>query len=215
MSKYSFKKYQPVALRLWHWLNAGVILSLLGTVLLRKTLLSWRTNSVLIQEKLNAAGTAITSDLAKEIAVAIRDPLWTWHVYLGFTLAVLLVGRLLIAVFIEKKGIHFKHMKALLKINSVPSAQKREALHFNFVKIGYLAFYAATTLMVVTGLLLNFKVDLNLSKDIAGITKETHEFMMWFFVIFIGGHVAGVIFAEHSDDRGIVSDMINGGELKK
>lgn len=215
MLKYSFKKYQPLGLRLWHWLNAAVITGLLATVLLRKTLLSWRANSALIQEKLNAAGTTITPELAKEIAVAIRDPLWTLHVYLGFALAALLIGRFLVSVFVEKKGVNFKIFTDPFRMKGLQPAEKRKVLHFNFVKIGYVAFYAVTLLMVVTGLMLNFRTDLNLSKDLAGTTKEIHEFMMWFFVLFIGGHVIGVVIAENKNDRGLVSDMIHGGDPEK
>ncbi|MEN0059456.1 MAG: cytochrome b/b6 domain-containing protein, partial [Bdellovibrio sp.] len=65
MAVVQFRKYQPLGLRIWHWLNALAILGLLLTVLLRKTFLSWRTNSALIEAKLQAAGTAITPELAK------------------------------------------------------------------------------------------------------------------------------------------------------
>ena len=215
MQKYSFKKYQALSLRIWHWLNAAAILGLLGTVLIRKTLLSWRTNSVLIQQKLEAAGTTITPELAKEIAVAVRNPLWDWHAYLGFFLGALLIWRLCILLLVEKKGFSFRIVKDLFQLKSLPAAEKREAYHFSFVKIGYLIFYFATILMVATGLMLNFKTDLNLSKDLAGVTKEIHEFMMWFFVVFVGGHIVGVIVAENRGDQGIVSDMINGGDSRK
>ena len=38
--------------RVWHWIHATVILGLLGTVFLRKTFLSWRTNSEILSQKL-------------------------------------------------------------------------------------------------------------------------------------------------------------------
>lgn len=214
MSKYSFKKYQPLSLRLWHWLNAAVILSLLGTVLLRKTLLSWRTNSVLIEEKLKAIGTVITPEQAKDIAVAIRNPLWDWHVYLGFTLGTLLLGRILIALIVEKRCPGVAAIKGAMGIKNIPTQEKSEALHYSLVKIGYAVFYLSTALMVLTGLMLNFKTELGLSKDIVAVIKETHELMMWFFVVFVGGHLLGVIIAENGKDPGIVSDMIHGGDPK-
>lgn len=76
MSKYSFRKYQPLSLRIWHWANSIIILGLLGTVLIRKTFLSWRTNSAVIQEKMSEIGVSITPEFAKEVAVTIRDPLY-------------------------------------------------------------------------------------------------------------------------------------------
>lgn len=214
ISKYSFRKFQPLSLRLWHWLNAVTILGLLVTVLLRKTLLSWRSNSTLIQEKLNEAGMVITPELAKEVAVAIRNPLWDWHIFLGFTLGILLIGRIMISIFTDRKCIDAQNIKNVIRVTSLPVSEKREAIHYTFVKIGYAVFYLVTALMVVTGFMLNFKVDLNLSKDFAGVLKEIHELMMWFFVVFVGGHVIGVIIAENRNDQGLISDMINGGKLK-
>lgn len=211
MANYSFRKYQPLSLRLWHWANAIVILSLLGTVLIRKTLLSWRANSALIEQKLNAVGTSITPELAKEIAVAIRDPLWDFHVYLGFALAVLLLSRIIIAVVIEKKCPGIAAVKSAMGIRDLPADEKPKALHYSAVKIGYAVFYLVTLLMVTSGLLLNFKTSLGLPKDFAGAVKEVHEFTMWFFVLFIAGHVTGVVIAENRGDKGIVSDMIHGG----
>ncbi|MFZ3231849.1 MAG: cytochrome b/b6 domain-containing protein [Pseudobdellovibrio sp.] len=215
MAKYTFKKFQPLSLRLWHWLNVAVILSLLGTVLIRKTFLSWRANSVLIQEKLNEAGTTITADLAKEIAVAIRNPLWDWHIYLGFALAALFLGRLLIVLIIEKKCIGLQALKDAFEIKNLPVEEKSEAIHYTFVKIGYAVFYLATAIMVVTGLMLNFKNELGISKTNIGAVKEVHELLMWFFIVFIVGHLFGIIFAENKNDQGLVSDMINGGDPKK
>lgn len=217
MPDYSFRKYQVLSLRLWHWTNSVVILGLLGTVLIRKTFLSWRTNSVLIEEKMKAAGTPITPEFAKEIAVAIRDPLWDWHIYLGFVLGALLLVRILIAVLVEKKCPGMTALKSAIGIKSVPSDKRYGALHFTAVKIGYAVFYVVTIFMVLTGLLLNFKTGIGLSKDLVGITKEIHELLMWFFVFFVGGHIIGIVIAENRTNQGLVSDMIHGGdaELKR
>ncbi len=212
MSNYSFKKYQPLSLRLWHWFNAFVILGLLGTVLLRKTFLSWRTNSVLIQDKLAAAGTTIPTDLAKDIAVALRNPMWDWHIYLGFALGFFFLSRIAIAIFVEKKGVATEAIQSLKNIKNIPAADKTNALHFSFVKIGYAVFYLATALMVVTGFSLNFKNELGLSKDLVGLVKEVHELMMWFFVVFVAAHLVGLVLAENRKDRGLISDMIHGGD---
>lgn len=215
---YSFKKYQPVSLRFWHWLNALVMIGLLATVLIRKTFLSWRTNSLVIQEKLRAAGTEITPDFAKEIAVTLRNPLWDWHIYLGYGLTALLFGRLLIAVFVENKA----SMKAassgslwktMTEIRSLAGGQRTEAAHHVLVKSGYIIFYLASLFMVVTGLVLTFKTELGLSKDLASWIKEYHELAMWLFVGFTGLHVLGVVIAENRKDRGIISDMIHGGDV--
>lgn len=212
MANYSFRKYQPLGLRLWHWLNALVILGLLGTVLLRKTFLSWRTNAALIENKLQAVGSAITPELAKDIAVSIRDPMWDWHIYLGYSLTALILFRVAVGIFVVKTcpATHAAH--SVWSLKKVSPAERTKALHYTFVKLGYAFFYLATALMVLTGLALTFKANLGLEKELASGIKEVHELMMWFFVVFVAGHVLGVVIAENREDPGIVSDMIYGGK---
>lgn len=212
MIKYSFKKYQSMGLRMWHWLNALAILGLLGTVLLRKTFLSWRGNAALIESKLQGAGTQITPELAKDIAVSIRAPMWDWHYILGFILGGALVVRLVIAIFVEKKCPATSAYQSVRNLSNVSASERGHALHYAFVKTGYALFYLATLFMVVTGLLMYFQTDIKLSKGILDSVKELHELMMWFFVVFSAGHIVGVVVAENRQDPGLVSDMINGGK---
>lgn len=212
MNKFDFKKYQPLSLRAWHWLNAIALFGLLGTVLIRKTLLSWRTNSVLIQDKLNETGVVITADLAKQIAVAIRNPLWDWHIYLGYLLTALIIGRLIVSITANQHLSYRQFILNFLNIKNTSAAEKKKAFHYSVVKAGYALFYFAAFFMVVTGLILTFKANLNFSTDFTGAIKEFHEMSMWFFVIFIAGHLFGIIWSENNGSRGITSDMINGGD---
>lgn len=209
--QFSFQKSQSRPLRIWHWLNAIVIFGLLGTVLLRKTLLSWRTNSQLIETKLGEAGLAVTPDLAREIAVAIRNPLWDLHIYLGYALAGLWLGRALVVLLVEKSCPGIEAFKALTKARRSVGEERKGLFHYALVHFSYGLFYLATLLMVVSGLILTFKNELGVAKETAGMIKENHETLMWFFVLFVGGHLAGVIMAELGKYPGIVSNMINGG----
>jgi Ni,Fe-hydrogenase I cytochrome b subunit len=185
-----------------------VIIGLLATVLLRKTFLSWSTNSALIEDKLKGA---ITPEMAKEIAVAIRNPLWDWHIYLGFTLASLLLCRILIALFVEKSCPGLEAFKNVLKLKDLPAGERIKAAHYSLVKISYAVFYLAVAFMVLTGFTQYFKAELGLSKNIISIVKDAHELMMWLFVVFGCAHIVGVIIAENRQDSGIISDMVNGG----
>ncbi len=209
MTDYSFKKTRSLNYRIWHWLNALAITGLLATVLLRKTFLSWRTNSALIRSKLEEVGTTITPEFAKEMAVAIRDPLWDLHIYLGFALTWLLIWRVG-SFFFDRKHPSTSFLKALKGLKLVPPPEKQDAVHYTAVKFTYILFYIATLFMVVTGLMLTFKVELNLAKDFAGSVKDLHELAMWFFVGFVAVHLIKVIHIEFTKAPGIVSDMING-----
>ena len=82
--------------RIWHWLNAVVVLGLLGTVFLRKTFLSWRTNSEILMTQLSEMGVEITVAQAKILAKAVRAGMWEWHIILGYALTFLILYRLYI-----------------------------------------------------------------------------------------------------------------------
>ncbi|MFM6928621.1 MAG: cytochrome b/b6 domain-containing protein [Bdellovibrio sp.] len=207
---YSFKENHPASMRWWHWLNALAILGLLGTVFLRKTFLSWRTNATFIETKVQEGGGSVSPEVAKSIAQGLRDVMWEWHYYIGFALAALLVVRALVGFFVVKKCPTTQAMQSVLGISKLPAEKRVRAIHFTMVKIGYALFYLVTLYMVLSGLAMYWEETLGLSKDFAGLLKEVHETLMWFFVVFVVGHVAGVVIAENRGDRGLISEMISG-----
>ncbi len=210
--EFQFKKYQPAALRLWHWMNALTIFGLLGTVLLRKTFLSWRGNAALIEQQATALGAqGLTADAAATIAKAIRDPMWDWHYTLGFVLAGLVLSRLGLGLLKPELAPLRSALRDLKKFFALPATQKKGAAHYVLVKAGYAVFYVAVFAMTVSGLVLYFQKDLGVGKDLGGAVKEAHELAMWFFVVFVAGHLGGVVVSELRGEPGLVSDMINGG----
>ena len=183
--------------RLWHWINATVILGLLGTVFLRKTFLSWRTNSELLTQKLSEINLEVTEAQAKVLAKAIRAPMWEWHIILGYALTALLIWR--IALFFTKSGKqNYQNLKA-------------ESFHKKMVKVGYIGIYAILAFMAISGLIIHFYEELGLLKDTAHDIKEIHELVFNAILIFVPLHIIGVIIAENRDEKDIISDMINGG----
>jgi len=183
--------------RLWHWIHATVILGLLGTVFLRKTFLSWRANSDILTEKLSGIDISVTTDQAKMLAKSIRAPMWEWHILLGYVLAALVVWR--IALFFTQSG----------KQNY--QNFKEENLHKKMVKLGYIVIYAIIAFMTISGLAIHFYQELGLVKDTAHDIKEIHELVYNALLIFVPLHILGVFVAENRDEKGILSDMVNGG----
>ncbi len=183
--------------RLWHWAHALVVLGLLGTVLLRKTFLSWRTNSEILVTKLSVMDIEVSSEQAKVLAKAIRAPMWEWHIILGYALAVLLILR--IGLFFTQSG-----KRNFKDINS-------QSLHKKMVKVGYIGIYGILAFMTISGLSIHFHEDLGLLKETAHDIKEVHELVFNAVWIFVAVHIAGVVIAENRDEKGIISDMINGG----
>lgn len=183
--------------RLWHWIHAVVVLGLLGTVFLRKTFLSWRTNSELLTQKLSEINLEVTADQAKVLAKAIRAPMWEWHIALGYALAALLLWRIVL-FFTESGKTNYKNIK-------------EETLYKKMVKLGYLGIYTILVFMAITGLTIHFHEALGLAKDTAGNIKDVHELVFNAILIFVPLHIIGVVVAEIKDEQGIISAMIHGG----
>ena len=183
--------------RFWHWIHAAVILGLLGTVLLRKTFLSWRSNSEILTNKLSGMDIAVTADQAKVLAKSIRAPMWDWHILLGYALGALLLWR--IALFFTQSGKeNYQNLS-------------RETLHKKMVKLGYIAIYVILAFMALSGYIIHFYKELGLIKDTAHNIKELHELVYNALLIFVPLHILGVFVAENRDEKGILSDMVNGG----
>jgi Ni/Fe-hydrogenase 1 B-type cytochrome subunit len=185
--------------RIWHWLNAAVVLGLLGTVFLRKTFLSWRTNSEILMSKLSEMDMDVTKEQATILAKAIRAGMWEWHIILGYALAFLILYR---------AYLYFWDNSPREKFSSL-------TLHKKGVRSLYYVFYAALFFMSVSGLTIHFYKELHIAKEIAGNIKDIHELVFNVIMVFVPIHVAGVVLADVTTEKGLVSSMINGVKAKE
>lgn len=183
-----------VAFRIWHWVNAVIVLGLLGTVFLRKTFLSWRDNSQLILQKLDAMSIAITEDQAVSLAKAIRAGMWEWHIILGYALTVLVLYRIYLYFFDKREKEKFSSL----------------SLHKKGVQLSYYLLYVVLGFMALSGLTMHFNSELGISKELAHSIKEIHEFVFNYVWIFVVLHIIGVVVADNTDEKGLISTMING-----
>jgi len=184
--------------RLWHWLNAFVVLALLGTVFLRKTFLSWRTNAELIVNKLTEIQISISQDQAVSLAKAIRAGMWEWHIYLGFVLASLVVFRIYLYIAEHSKNEPFQTL----------------SLHKKLVKLLYIVVYGVLIFMSISGLVMYFSQSLGMDKELIHSIKEVHEFVYYYVLFFVPLHLAGVVMADNTTQKGLISTMINGKKSK-
>jgi len=185
-----------LSFRVWHWLNAIIILGLLGTVFLRQTFLSWRTNSEIIINKLQEIDIEITQAQAKVLAKAIRAGMWEWHILLGYALAFLVLFRIYL---------YFKDSSKKENFNSL-------SLHKKIVKVSYHIINATILIIVITGLVVHFYQELGMIKETAHDIKEIHELAYNIILYFVPLHIIGVIIAENRDEKGIISSIVNGKE---
>ena len=126
-------KKWSLSFRIWHWLHALVVIGLLGTVFLRKTFLSWRSNSEILATKLSTMDIEVSSEQTKALAKAVRAPMWEWHIFLGYALATLLLVRIIL--FFTRSG----------RQNFTDIG--RDSLHKKMVKIGYIGIYVSLAFM--------------------------------------------------------------------
>ncbi|MBU1217735.1 cytochrome b/b6 domain-containing protein [bacterium] len=179
--------------KIWHWLNAIIILGLLGTVFLRKTFLSYRENAEILLQKLAEIGVTVTLEQAKVLAKAIREPMWEWHIYLGYALAFLVIYRIVLYF----QGAAKKEKFATL------------SLHKKGVESLYYILYASLFFMSITGLVMEFHELFGISKELSHDIKELHELVFNVILVFVPLHIAGVIIAENREDKGIISELLH------
>jgi len=180
--------------RVWHWLNATVVLGLISTVLLRWTFLSKHTNSDILIEKLLSFGITITQDQGVLLAKAIRAEMWEWHIYFAYAFLGLIIFRVYL---------YFKDSSQRTIFSNLD-------IHHKAVRISYYILYSTFFIMLLSGFFIFLYKELGVSKDFAHDIKEIHEFIYYYIAIFIPLHIAGVFFADATQENGLVSSMING-----
>ena len=185
--------------RIWHWLNAFVVLALLGTVFLRKTFLSKHDNADILSNKLFEMGIEITEKQGIVLAKSIRSVMWEWHILLGYALAFLVLYRIYLYFFDKSIRVKFNSLN----------------IHHKIVKISYYIVYIILGFLVVSGLVIHFYQDLGLSKGFAHDIKELHDLAYVVVLYFTPLHIFGVMIADAKEDNGLISTMIHGKRINK
>lgn len=206
------KKYSA-GLRFWHWGNALMITGSLVTVLINSTILKPWTNAALIAGELKDKGVAITEDQARPAAFALSDKIWAVHTYLGYTLVALFLFRLAIELLGLADKTMIRRMRDMARGLMPAKEAKLDRQHEKLVKTLYTLFYMMLGVMAITGMTLAME---NFIKGFRPphFIRDIHEFTMYLIIGFIIIHLAGVYLGERRRHKGIVSDMINGGEAE-
>jgi cytochrome b561 len=203
-------------LRIWHALNGVLVLSLLGTVLLRKTLLSAKANAALLVSQAQEAGSALDPALAKTLAKAVRDRMWEWHPVLGQILCAVLVLRGVLFLAEGMTDCPFRGgLQALARLGATKGIERMQTMRLAGVRLSHAGFYLSAAFMAATGALLRYSDALGVGKGTSEVIAELHENAMWLIVAFVAFHVIGVIQSEFGPGRGLISNMIHGREPKR
>ncbi|MBE5321906.1 cytochrome b/b6 domain-containing protein [Pedobacter sp. MR2016-19] len=204
------KKYAS-SIRFWHWLNFVIISGSLLTVLINSMLFDRSQRSFVKNELINA-GAAVSDKQAGAVTHGLEDQVWAIHSYFGYALAALFLFRLIAEFFLPPAKRLFPKLKKAYHAYFILKKERETAKHELVAKGLYIIFYLLLLIMVVTGLLLAFEDYTGIPQNINHSIKEFHGFCMYLILGFIVIHLSGVFLAERKDGKGIVSDMINGGE---
>ena len=204
------------AMRIWHWANAALVSGQLLTILFLKVIVNARGAVPEFQAALAKSGGSLTAQQGRAVAHVISDRIWTWHVWLGVTLAACWLGWTVMQA-LDPAGRRFgaRLRVAARRYKLATPAEHADARHALVAKLAYAAFYLFITTMVITGLSLVFADDVPFLHGIEHQVKEVHNFTMYLIIGYIVLHVGGVVWAELTGDHGLVSRMVSGAGREK
>lgn len=180
--------------RIIHWTIAISFILLLLTIFLRLTWLNKFNVAGIIQNYLSSTDhQALSQEELIFLAKKIRQPMWDWHIYIGYVLAGLFSIRLILPIFGQMK---FQN-----------PFSKKITVKEKFQKWTYLIFYACVLISLLTGLIIELG-----PKELKKQMEEIHILSIYYLVAFIGIHIGGVLMAELSNQQGIISRIISGAK---
>jgi Ni,Fe-hydrogenase I cytochrome b subunit len=206
-----FNEKHALSIRIWHWIFFIAISSTLIIVLLASTFFRTRANIPMIQEQIQLTGGVITIDQARGVAHEFNDKLWNIHKIIGYVISFLLLSRIVIELSLSREERLRNKIKGALKYPFGNGIQRNDRRHYLIVKYGYFIFYCIILVMAVTGLGLAFE-DVPFLKTYHRLIKSIHSFTQYLIYFYILTHLIGVIRADLTNNKGIVSRMINDGE---
>ena len=177
--------------RIIHWSIAIAFLLLLITIFLRLTWLNKYNVAAIIEEYLKGTDQVLSEEQVLQLAKKIRKPMWDWHIYIGYVLTGLFTIRFMLPLFGEMKfpNPFGKQLTAKMK----------------FQKTTYLLFYLCVITSLITGLLITLG-----PKSLKDPMESIHELGIYYLIAFIVLHVGGILWAEFTNNKGIVSRIISG-----
>jgi len=179
--------------RIIHWAIAISFLLLLITIYLRLTWMNKYNVATIIQDYLSGTDQVLSQDQLIDLAKKIRQPMWNWHIYLGYILTGLFSLRFILPLF----G----------KMNLQNPFGKNLSIKEKFQKWTYIIFYICVIISLATGLIIEFG-----PTELKKPMEEIHVLGIYYLIGFIVLHWAGVFIAEFTDQKGIISRIVSGSK---
>ena len=202
-------------MRIWHWANATLVSGQLLTILFQMVIVNARSAVPEFQAAITKSGGSLTQQQGRAMAHVISERIWTWHVWIGLTLAAFwLFWTVMQALDPAGRRFGARLMAAARRYKLAAPAEHADARHALLAKLTYAAFYLFITTMVITGLILVFADDVPFLHSIEHPAKEVHNVTMYLIIGYIVLHVVGVVWTEVTGDHGLVSRMVGGSAAK-
>lgn len=205
-----FSERHSGLIRLWHWTFFILVASTMILVLIATQIFDTRANAPMVMQEALDRGVELSEKQARGIAHYFPEQLWVLHTWVGYGIAFLLVSRMVIEVVISKEERLRTKIKKALTFAPQDDLQKQDRRHYLWVKFGYLVFYLLILIMALTGLGLAFE-DVPIFDEWHRPIKQIHELGQYGMYAYVALHFIGVIRADITRNKGIVSSMINGG----
>lgn len=187
MTKYS-KTYRIV-----QWAIAITFMLLLVTIFLRLTWMNKYNVAAIIQNYLIDNEQFLTQEQLIVLANEIRQPMWNWHIYLGY----ILIGLFSLCFTLPLFG----KMKFQNPFGLNLSIKKK------LQKWSYIIFYLFVIIFLATGLVIEFE-----PKDLKKPMEEIHVLGIYYLIGFVVLQWTGVLIADFTDQKGIISRIIGGSK---
>jgi len=198
-------------LRVWHWGNALLVAGQLITILFIKVIVKPKALVPEFQAAAQRAGGALTKEQGMSIARLMSERLWDWHIAIGLALAAFWAYWLVLQLTAPPERRFTARLAAAVRhYRLVPPAGNADARHTLLVKLSYAAFYVIITVLVATGLALTWADDVAWLHRLEHSVKAVHNAAMYLLIAFVVGHIVGVLWAELTKDRGLISRMVSG-----
>ena len=205
-----FKAGYALSIRIWHWLTFLTFTASIVMVLFASTIFTMKDNIPMVQEQVQQKGGAVTPEQARAVAHEYSDKLWMLHKYIGYGLCFLFLLRIVIEVTFSSDQKLAGKIKKAVRFQGLNMQQKGDKQHYLLVKWGYVIFYTLFFIMALTGLGLAYE-DVPIFKNNHKLIVNIHSFVQYLIYFYILSHIVGVVRADVTDNKGIVSSMINGG----
>ncbi len=181
----------PAVYRIMHWAIAICMLLLLLTIFLRLTWMNKDHVADIIQNYLSSTDQSLSREQLIVLAKQIRQPMWKWHIYLGYTLVGLYSIRIILPFFGQ------------MKFPNPLNKQLPPKVKFQYWV--YLVFYTGLSISLITGLIIELG-----PKSLKKTTEEIHVLSIYYLIAFIIIHIGGVLLAEFTNQHGIISKIVSG-----